>query len=230
KVSHYAPLHYVTHIVQTHSLKSKKALISDGFEESHFRSKSRSSDVQRGFEEYVFMTLEDRPRILMAKLKRGFPHVAIEVPVEAFENTEYHLCRYNVAMTRRLRRDGMPGWPENDNNGRYYGTKQIPIAITNDDKNALLLSHYGQGTMIEVLVPSQFSLPHNTKITCYHSDDTAIARRILDSYECTWTLSEELPGCLYHRNDQYVTSVINYISHALESPDWRGNGLEFDNV
>ena len=128
KVLHYAPLHYVTHIARTQALKSKQALTCEGFEVSHFRSKSRCSDVRRGFNEYAHMTLAERPPILMAKLKGGFPHVAIEVPVEAFENTEYHLCRYNIAMTRRLRRCGKPGWPASESNGRYYDDKQIPIA------------------------------------------------------------------------------------------------------
>ena len=60
----------------------------------------------RGFGNYAFLTLDVHPRILKAKLKAGFPHVAIEVPVDAFENMDYHLCRYNVAMTRQLRRFG----------------------------------------------------------------------------------------------------------------------------
>ena len=53
KVLHYAPLHYVTHIAQTQALKSKQVLTCDGFEVTHFRSKSRRSDVRRGFNEYV---------------------------------------------------------------------------------------------------------------------------------------------------------------------------------
>ena len=166
----------------------------------------------------------------MAKLKGGFPHVAIEVPVEAFEHTEYHLCRYNIAMTRQLRRCGKPGWPESESNGRYYGDKQIPIAKTSNDQNALLWRHYRQGSMIEVLVPIQLSLPRNTKITCYHSDDTAIARRVLQTYGSSWTLSEEPLGDLYHRNDEYVSAVMDYVDRALRCPGWRGNGLEFDNV
>ena len=53
KVLHYAPLHYVTHIARTQALKSKQALTCEGFEVSHFRSKSRRSDVRRGFGDYV---------------------------------------------------------------------------------------------------------------------------------------------------------------------------------
>ena len=230
KVLHYAPLHYVTHIARTQALKSKQALTCDGFATSHFRSKSRCSDVRRGFGEYVHMTLAEHPPILMAKLKGGFPHVAIEVPVEAFENTEYHLCRYNIAMARQLRRCGKPGLPESESNGRYYDDKQIPIAKKSNDQNALLCRHYRQGPMIEVLVPIQLSLPRNTKITCYHSDDIAIARRILRAHGSSWTFSEPPLGDLYHRNDEYVSAVMDYVDRALRCPGWRGNGLDFDNV
>ena len=229
-VLHYAPLHYVTHIARTAALKSKPALIRDGFEERHFRSKSRNRDVCRGFGNYAFLTLDVHPRILKAKLKAGFPHVAIEVPVDAFENMNYHLCRYNVAMTRQLRRCGKPGWKECESNGRYYGTKQIPIAVTDRDKNALLSKHYGNGTMIEVLVPNQLNLPLNTRITCYHHDDTAVVHSILDALKRCWIISEEQPPCLYNRNDEYISAVADYVDLALKSPAWRGNGLEFDNV
>ena len=81
------------------------------------------------------------------------------------------------------------GWKECESNGRYYGTKQIPIAVTDRDKNALLSKHYGNGTMIEVLVPNQLDLPHNTRITCYHHDDKAVVHSILDALKRCWILS-----------------------------------------
>ena len=229
-VSHYAPLHYLTHIARSVALKSKPALIADGFDKSHFRSKSRCNDVRRGFGEYAFLTLDLHPRIVMAKLKGGFPHVAIEVPVDAFEYQTHHLCRYNVAMTRRLRRFGSPGWPESGGNGRYYGHKQIPIAVDDNEKNALLDKHYKKGTMIEVLVPGQLDLPPNTRISCYDRADAAVVRRILKATRCNWIVSVETPPGPYHRSRRHVSAVVEYIDKALASPDWLGNGLDFDNV
>ena len=111
-VSHHASLHYLPFIARSRALKSKPRLRDEGFDNSHFRSLSSRSDVNRGFGDYAFLTLALQPRIVQAKLKKGFPHITFLVPISAFEEIHFDLCRYNVAMTRYLRRDGKPGFPE----------------------------------------------------------------------------------------------------------------------
>jgi hypothetical protein len=58
-VNHYAPLHYLPFIGRTRFLKSKPALHAAGFPNHHFRSKSKRSDVERGFRNYAFLTIDD---------------------------------------------------------------------------------------------------------------------------------------------------------------------------
>ena len=111
-VHHYAPLHYLPFIARARALLSKPSLRKAGFAASHFRTKSRKHDVGRGFGKYAFLTLDPQPQILRAKLAAGFPHVAIAIPAVAVEAATYSLCRFNVAMTRYLRRHGKPGFAE----------------------------------------------------------------------------------------------------------------------
>src|SRR5262245_21026291 len=112
RIHHYTPLHYLPFIGRSKSLLCKPSLSAAGFSTSHLRSMSRDHDVACGFGAYTHLTLEPRPRILKAKLEAGFPHVDIAVPTNAVEAAPFSLCRFNVAMTRNLRRNGNPGFPE----------------------------------------------------------------------------------------------------------------------
>jgi hypothetical protein len=229
-VPHFTPLHYLPFIARSRSLKSKPALASDGFSDSHFRTKSKRQDVSRGFGEYAFLTLSQNPRIVVAKLKGGFPHIAINVPVAAFEKVDFDLCRFNVAMARRKPTSPTGGFPASDTNGRYYGKKTLPIARTVSDKKSLLAKHYPAGTMIEVLVRDRLPLPQNTTITCYSQGDQILAQRVLDALKVPWQLEISAPPGKYKRASQYVTLVQTFINRALLDANWRGNGIEFDKV
>jgi hypothetical protein len=229
-VAHYAPLHYLVFIARFRSLKSKPALIDVGFAEAHFRSMSGHHDVARGFGDYAFLTLDREPRILHAKLAAGFPHIAILVPIAAFNDRDFHLCRYNVAMTRYLRRNGSAGFPESTTNGRYYGNRQIPIALELGDKKAMLEEHYPAGTMIEVLVPVELPLPDDVKIGCFAPEDAEIAEHILRATDTPWEVALLDPPGPYNRKERYATEVSQFVDHALNDPNWRGDGLEFDRV
>jgi hypothetical protein len=103
-VQHYAPLHYLPFIARSRALLSKPSLDAAGFRSTHLRSMSRAQDVARGFGGYAHMTIDRQPRILKAKLGAGFPHFAVNVPVASVDAKTYSLCRFNVAMTRRLKR------------------------------------------------------------------------------------------------------------------------------
>lgn len=230
EINHYAPLHYLPFIGRTRCLKSKPALCADGFQEHHFRSKSKRSDVERGFEKFAFLTIDDQPRIVQAKLKGGFPHIALNVPVAALLNHRFDLCRYNVAMTRMLRRNGKPGHTESPTNGRYYDGLEIPVARTDAEKQQLLKFHYLAGTMIEVLVDHELALPDDTRITCFHADDLAIVRQIVDSLNIPWGVRLEAPPGIYNRSPNHVHAVEGFVAQSLGDPNWRGDGLEFDNV
>jgi hypothetical protein len=228
-VHHYAPLHYLPFIARDGALLTKPSLIAKGFEASHLRSKSSKHDIARGFGDYGFLTLERHPRILAAKLNGGFPHIDIIVPAEAVENSNFDLCRYNVAMTRYLRRGGTPGFPESASNGRYYNGHQIPVARTIDDKRALLREHYDK-TMIEVLMHDDLPLPDNTRVQVYSEEDGALAERVLGDLESPWELELVDPPGPYPRSGEYAHAVDEFIQKALDDPTWLGNGLEFDKV
>lgn len=229
-VPHFAPLHYLPFITRAKSLKSKPALACGGFLNSHFRSKSKKRDVDRGFGEYAFLTLSQNPRIVIAKLKGGFPHIAIHAPVHAFQDVQFDLCRYNVAMARRKPTSPQGGFPESETNGRYYDGKTLPIARTEADKEHLLKKHYPAGTMIEVLVCDQLPLPEDTKVICYAPEDLAIAQRVGDALGSAWQVRLSATPGIYNRNPEHVQAVEEFIQLALDDPLWRGNGIEFDNV
>lgn len=229
-VHHYAPLHYLVFIARSRALLSKPSLKKVGFNSGHLRSMSKGQDVARGFGNYTHLTLDAQPRILKAKLAAGFPHFAIGVPVNAVEAVPYSLCRFNVAMTRKLKRDGKRGFPESATNGRYYPGHQIPIARSDADKTTMMQAHLDAGTMIEVLVHGDIALPDDTSLTCYAEQDLEIAKDVLKALQCPWELTQGEPPGAYPRCEEYVKSVTDFIGQALADPTWRGNGLEFDRL
>lgn len=229
-IHHYAPLHYLPFIARSRSLKSKPTLRMEGFNGNHFRTKSKNSDVGRGFGQYAFLTLSRDPRIVKAKLKGGFPHLAFLVPVSSFANIDFDLCRYNVAMARRLLSSPTGGFKLDGTNGRYYGDLQLPIARTNVDKKRLLEAHYQAGKMIEVLVSGELHLSDETKVICYDQADLLIARTVLKKIHTPWEVSLENPPGPYNRQAQYAANVQTFINQSLVDPEWKGNGLEFDRV
>ena len=227
-VHHYAPLHYLPFIARARSLYSKPVLRGHGYADHHFRSKSRRTDESRGFARYVHLTLHSSPPILLAKLKGGFPHVRLEIPSSAVEHAPYDLCRYNVAMTRTLRRDGKPGHKEAPENGRYYDELVIPVARDGDDQRALLHRASRTHDMVEVLVRDAVALPDATRVHCYQPDDAQLAASILAITGCDWEVVTDPRS--YERHPAYVREVRSYVSKALRDANWKGNGLEFDDV
>lgn len=229
-VNHYTPIHYLPFIARSAALLSKPSLKKAGFAQSHLRSMSRDHDEGRGFGRFAFLTLDASPRILIAKLAKGFPHIAIGAPESAVEDTGFGLCRFNIAMTRQLRRNGKWGFPESETNGRYYGVQQVPIARTDTDKRALLKKHLPLGTMIEVLIEGDLPLPNDTVVTAYDAADAKECRRILATVASPWTVQlAQAPGP-YRRNQAHVASAQAFISRAIADPMWRGDGLEFDKL
>ena len=228
-VHHYTPLHYLPFIGRDRALRTKPSLAAKGFAPSHLRSKSSPHDVSRGFGKYGFLTLERHPQILAAKLKGGFPHVDIMVPADVVDGTTYDLCRYNVAMTRQLRRGGKPGFSEAETNGRYYDTHQIPVARTDSDKRAVLRKHYDH-TMIEVLMHHDLPLPDETRVQVYSSGDEALAKSTLNALQVPWAVELVDPPGPYLRSSTYAQAVDEFIQKALSDPSWLGNGLEYDKV
>lgn len=228
-VHHYTPLHYLPFIARDRALLTKPSLEARGFPPSHLRSKSSSHDIARGFGEYGFLTLERHPKILGAKLKGGFPHIDVLVPPEVLEHCTFDLCRFNVAMTRRLRRGDKPGFPESPTNGRYYGAHEIPVARTDGDKSSMLQKHYGV-TMIEVLIHGDLGLPDDTRVQLYSAEDEALAKSVLAALDVPWHVDLIEPPGLYPRSADYAEAVDEFIQKALNDPSWLGNGLEYDKV
>lgn len=229
-VYHYSPLHYLPFIGRAGALFSKPALAASGFGPTHLRSKSSRSDIARGFGDCGFLTLDPSARILNAKLAAGFPHIAFEIPSAALTGASYCLSRYNIAMTRYLRRGQTSGFPESSSNGRYYKSQQVPVAKTESDKKSMLAFHLPKGTMIEILIYGNLPLPDNTKIICYAERDAHLANTILQSLNVDWQVKIKKPLVLYKEHKVYMDAVLAFIDQAISDPYWRGNGLEFDRV
>ncbi|MBB4365542.1 hypothetical protein GGD65_006608 [Bradyrhizobium sp. CIR18] len=167
---------------------------------------------------------------MKAKLGAGFPHIALSVPVAAIEARPFSLCRFNVAMTRYLKRGKKRGAPESKTNGRYYLGHQIPIARTDDDKLSMLAMHLSRGTMIEVLIHGDLKLPDDTTVLCYSDDDLVTARTVLTQLQTPWKIELSAPPGEYPRSTVHAESVDDFIAQAMQDPEWRGNGLEFDRL
>ncbi len=224
---HYTPLHYLPFVAAERALLSKPELRRLGFREYHLRSTSKRADEERGFGEYVHLTLSESPPILAAKLGAGFPHAEIAVPVSAVERAGFHLCRFNIAKSRYLRRDGHEGYPEGPSNGRYYQGKQIPMAQTDAECRALFAANYGKN-MIEVLVMGRLALPDDSFVTFFHPDDHETGSQIIRTRGIPWRV--ETSDRIYKPNDQYARRVRDFIRKAMSDPAWKGDGLEFDQV
>jgi hypothetical protein len=229
RVYHFAPLHYLPFVARARALKSKPALAEEGYSATHFRSTSAHIDLARGFGNYVHLSTVAEPPILSAKLGAGFPHIALELDTECFEDVQFDLCRFNIAKTRYLRRDGKPGFCESDVNGKYYGAMQIPIARTEVEKMNLLASRFGN-PMIEVLVEDRLPIPAGVHVKAYSKSDKDIACEVLDKLDVDWLVDLAIPPTPYERDQKYGAEVEAFIANAIAEPDWRGNGLEFDKV
>jgi hypothetical protein len=230
EVFHYTPLHYLPFIARSQKLLGKPSLAALGFGPKHMRSMSSTQDIERGFGDYGFLTLDEQPRILGAKLMAGFPHIGIKLPSASVEAVDFALCRYNVAMTRFLRRGNKAGFQESEVNGRYYGQKQVPIAVDPDDKDAMLARFAHSNTMIEVLLSSDFDVPEDALVVCYAPQDAKIATEVIGLLGTPWEVQLAPPPTHYNRNRDYVAKVESFIQQAMKDPAWRGNGLEFDRV
>jgi len=229
RIFHFAPLHYLPFIARSQFLKSKPVLATEGYVPNHFRSTSAHIDEARGFGNYVHLSTVASPPILAAKLESGFPHIGFELRTSDYPQTQYDLCRFNIAKTRYLRRDGKPGFSEGAANGRYYGALQIPIARTAQEKDLLLGSREGD-PMVEVLVDQQLPLSGTVVLRTYCDIDQSIAQDVLNELGVDWGVTLHSAPSTYARKTAYAEKVSAFIQAALSDPNWRGNGLEFDRV
>lgn len=227
-VFHYAPLHYLVFIARAQKLLSKGKLSEEGFNEEHFRSTSKRQDRVRGFNDYIHLSIDPHPGILLAKLKSGFPHFEIEVPASVIESYEYHLCRFNIAKARYFR--GAKQEPmESEKNGKYYGDRALPIAVNDEEKDKLIFHNYGVN-MIEVLVPDELLLTDDTIIRLFSQFDYNIAKRICNVLGVQWKLELDGSGVKYGENIEYRNCVTRFLYSSLNDLNWFGDGLEFDRV
>ncbi len=226
-VYHYAPLHYLPFIARSNKLMSKPRLLEAGFANTHFRSKSKNLDSKRGFGDFLHLTTSSHPNILKAKLSAGFPHICIQMNSDYIDEHDYLLCRYNIAMTRQLRKDDKPGFKESPHNGAYYGDMQIPVAKSQNEKQSMLSHHVPKGTMIEILIKNEIILPPNTIITCFSVEDQRIVNQLLEKYELNWSCNR-VDAPHYSRCSSHATNVSAFVKKAIEREDWLGDGLEFD--
>jgi hypothetical protein len=227
-VSHYAPLHYLPFIARRAALLSKTRLLALGFSRNHFRSTSREQDEQRGFGQFVHLTLQSNPPILRAKLQAGFPHFEVSIPAQHFEGVEYLLCRFNIAKTRHFR--GARRAPvESKQNGKYLRGLLLPVAQTFEEREQLLQLNLGK-RMIEVLVREQLRLLRGVAFRFFHEEDLASAAHALTTLNVnTYTLEQDAT-VRYTPSTSYRAAVRRALEAAVSDSSWLGEALEFDRV
>jgi len=227
-VYHYTPLHYLPFIARQGALLSKTQLSLLGFADTHFRRTSRLQDEQRGFASYVHLTLDAHPPLLQAKLAGGFPHFEVAVPAAHFDDTEYALCRFNIAKARYFR-GAKQEPPESDANGRYYDGMRLPTARTPMEREGLLRHNLGRN-MIEVLVPEQVPLPSGTTFRFFHDEDFHRAMQVLRNLRVSAYGLERDAQLTYQPAPHHRASTEDALARAVANEAWRGSGLDFDRV
>lgn len=228
-VFHFTPLHYLVFIARSEALFSKQELLKQGFAQNHFRTKSKKQDLERGFGDKAHLTTSSMPPILQAKLQAGFPHVGLRINSSSFDDQDFELCRFNVAMTRMLRRGNHAGHKTTPENGEYYEGIQIPIARNFEEQSRLLAAAKKKNRMVEVLVDHRFDLGENTTVIAFSAQDAEKAKEILNAISCAWPVVLEL-SANYEAKQEHFEACSDFLTQVIQAPDWRGNGLEFDKV
>ena len=187
-VYHYAPLHYLIFIARSQSILNR-SFPSEGrlYVQSSEVDVAWLLDAVRGFGSYAQLTIDAQPRILRAKACCWLPSHRSQHSCSEIDALRSSLCRFNVAMTLRLKHEGKDGFPESKPTAVTMHGLQIPIARTEADKSTMLKKHLQENTMIEVLVHGDFGLSSETSIICFAKRGSTIARQILSSLDCKWS-------------------------------------------
>ena len=227
-VFHYSPLHYLPYILREGTLLSKVSLKERGFLNTHFRRTSHRQDEERGFGGYVHLSTKKLPPIVRAKLSAGFPHFEIRIPAHAVDSVEFHLCRFNIAKCRYLKRPGGTPLLESAANGRYHGLCQIPISVTASDSAALLASNHPH-TMVEVLIPRSFSLGPDNELAFFSDEERTLGQQLMRDAGRSWRCLHDA-STQYQANTRHAQAVRAFLKEVEHNPLWMGNGLDYDSV
>jgi len=120
------------------------------------------------------------------------------------------------------------GFTASEANGQYHGEKQIPTAETIAECNDLL-THNLERNMIEVLVPRKLELPTNTRLIFFSPTDRELADELLQPLKLGWQC-QLAKDTTYNAETRCMAKVRLFLDHAIADPQWRGDGLDFDNV
>lgn len=221
-IYHVTPLHYLPAIASDRALLSKNALINAGYTTRHFRTTSFRADIQRGFSDVVHCMTCSRPPLLESKLQRGYPHILLVADTESLRESDYVLCRYNIARNRRR-------WRESEQDGRLRPPYQLPVAVAASEKRGLL-STYGRDC-IEVLIESDLRLQAGTRVETFHPDDTNLVAQILRHFGLQWPVKLVRSDLVYRWDPQYRAAIQAYVAQVMSDTSWRPSAeeeLEFD--
>lgn len=223
---HITPLHYLPLILRSGELMSKTKLVEAGFNTTHFRKRSRKQDLDRGFADYVHLTVREWPDILQSKLRRGFPHVRLRLEAKSL-GQDYLTCRYNIAMSRSHRRTKSPSL-ESPENGYYLPGLDLPVAREATHQRTMLAN--SDKHMLEVLVHGKLSLDSHMVIECFCARDVELVLDLLARLGHRGRIVEKVPHYDYPVVEKHIEAVTYDLNRFLTYPDWRGRGLDFDDL
>ena len=223
---HITPLHYLPLILRQGQLLSKSQLISKGFTSGHFRKTSQKSDIDRGFGNYIHLSLQEWPPILKSKLSKGFPHIRFRIKSSKLPK-QFDLCRYNIARNRNVK-DGKTPATESPKNGFYYENLRVPVARQYEDQIAML--NCSKNQMIEVLIPQILNIDGSTEIECFSAQDLSIVLKTTKHLDVDLKVNQRKLDFAYPKHDDFRQSVSEQIIQYLNKPDWKGDGLDFDKL
>jgi len=180
--------------------------------------------MRRGFGNVVFCATQERFELLEAKLKRGFPHYLIEIPTKQIDHCKYLLCRYNIAKSR-VARDSKRKPVLDAKCERYASGLSLPVAIDDEEKFAMLRK-WARHTV--VLIEGEISLELGVRVIAFSEEDEAMLMSI--KKQTGSDLQIDRSDRPYRRCPKYVSQIGRFIESAIEEPDWRGSGLNYDNL
>jgi len=200
--------------------------MESGFINTHFRKTSQQLDIDRGFGDYVHLSLQEDPPILESKLSKGFPHVQLRIKSTALPK-HFDLCRYNIARTRKVK-DGKSAAIEGPKNGYYYEDLRVPVA--RKFSNQIAMIEGSKNNMIEVLIPKKLDIDSSTIIECFTVKDVAITNRIIEQLNLPFNIIEKKLKFTYPENHEFRQNVSRQVISFFNDSDWKGDGLDFDKL
>lgn len=85
-------------------------------------------------------------------------------------------------------------------------------------------------TTVEVLFRDELALPDNVICQFFSDGDMEAAEKILEQLNSNFVAERVDPQSAYPTSPDHQKSVSEFVAQALAHPEWKGSGLDYDNL